>query len=380
MTNENVNFDKAVEIAKGVFWVGYRNPKSIFQLNPYLRVFDNKINYLIDPGSPLDFSIISKKIGEVIGDISKIGLYSLNHQDPDVSMNAAFLKTLAPNAFCMCTEDTWRLVVHYDLNPQRVLFVEKFKNWEVKLTTGHVLQIIPTPFCHFKGAFGVYDVESRVLFTGDLFGGLNEPNVLDLYATEKSWDGIEAFHQLYMPTNKALKAAVIKIRSLYPKPEIIAPQHGAIIKGALIDDFLERMYYLQVGEDLIEEEDEATVYLDKYIEVAKAITAVAKDSIGGEKTIAKLTGNPNRDELRDLVTFDVNGPKSVNKNGKRAIELMMMRLSEGEGYQTTNQLKAVMLKECMMRQIPLPSISIDEGGNMGTSADTKITTGSIVKE
>jgi hypothetical protein len=81
-----------------------------------------------------------------------------------------------------------------------------------------------------------------------------------------------------------------------------------------------------------------------------------------------------------LVTFDVNGPKSLNKNGKRAIELMMMRLSEGEGYQTTNQLKAVMLKECMMRQIPLPSISIDEGGNMGTSADTKVTTGSIVKE
>lgn len=370
MDNPNVNFDQPVEIAKGVYWVGYRNPKSIFQINPYLRVFDNKINYLIDPGSPLDFSVISRKIGAVIGDISKINLFSMNHQDPDVSMNSAFLKNLAPNAYAMCTEDTWRLVIHYDLNPQKVLFVEKFKNWEIKLTTGHTLQIVPTPFCHFKGAFAVYDVDTRVLFTGDLFGGLNEPNVLDLYATEKSWDGIEAFHQLYMPTNKALKSAVTKIRKLYPKPEIIAPQHGSIIKGALIDDFLERMYYLQVGEDLIEEDDDASaVYVQKYTDVAKAVIAAASGTMGMDKTMSKLTSNPNKDELRDIVSFDPNGIHSINRNGKRAIELVMMRLSEGENYQVTNQLKATVLKECMLRQLPLPTISLEEGGGGAVAAE-----------
>ncbi len=361
MANGSVNLDKAVEIARGVYWVGYRNPKSIFQLNPYLRVYDGRINYLIDPGSPIDFAVISRKIGEVIGDISKIALYSLNHQDPDVSMNAAFLKTLAPNATCLCTEDTWRLVVHYDLNPQRVRFVEKFKNWEIKLTTGHMLRFIPTPFCHFKGAFGVYDVESRVLFTGDLFGGLNDPGVLDLYATEKNWEGIKAFHQLYMPTNKALKAAVKKIRALSPKPEIIAPQHGSIITGVLIDEFLERMYHLPVGEDLIEEEEEF-LNLDKYFEVARILLNTSTEFIGIEKTMAKLTSNPGRDELRDLATFESKGIRSINKSGKRAVELMLMRLSEGESYQMTNQLKAMALKEAILRQLPPPTVSLEEGG------------------
>ena len=57
-----------VEIAPGTYWVGKRDPHSIFHANPYLRVFrgtdaqtgrPNQFNLLIDPGSRSDFAVVS---------------------------------------------------------------------------------------------------------------------------------------------------------------------------------------------------------------------------------------------------------------------------------------------------------------------------------
>ena len=59
----------AVEIAPGTYWVGMRDPKSIFHANPYLRVFDGgdhgkpsvQFNLLIDPGSVTDVAVVTAK-------------------------------------------------------------------------------------------------------------------------------------------------------------------------------------------------------------------------------------------------------------------------------------------------------------------------------
>jgi flavorubredoxin len=37
----------------------------------------------------------------------------------------------------------------------------------------------------------IYDHETRILYTGDLFGGLSYKS--DLYADESSWDGMKTF-------------------------------------------------------------------------------------------------------------------------------------------------------------------------------------------
>lgn len=249
-------FDAPIEIAPDVFWVSHRDPDALLQTNTYLRRFrgdTRTINYLIDPGPLEFFTPISSKIAAVIQDTRHVHMYSINHQDPDVGMNATFLARMNPRSLCLCTEDTWRLVRFFEIPRQSYKSVDSFSERRTSLAThpDHVLEFVPTPYCHFVGAFAVYDRATRMLFTGDLFGGLNPPGHLALFADESHWDGIKTFHQIYMPFNRPVRAAIERIRRLDPPPLAIVPQHGAILSGELMTDFLKRLYDLPMGMDLV---------------------------------------------------------------------------------------------------------------------------------
>ncbi|MEA3267455.1 MAG: hypothetical protein U9P42_11025 [Candidatus Fermentibacteria bacterium] len=246
----NPDLDKPVEIAPNTYWVGRRDD-TLLERNIYLRIFkngDKTINLLIDPGPPEDLTPLVKKLSSLIGGIRNLHIMFLNHQDPDVSYNSGHLQKLNPNCVVLCSEDSWRLARFYGLDPKKYKAVESLKDMTVRLNTGHRIRFVPTPYCHFRGAVMLYDEETGVLFSGDFLGGLSfKP---DLYATKDSWDGIATFHQIYMPSQAALKHAVSNIRELEKAPGIIAPQHGGILTGELVDDFLGRVENLEVGLDL----------------------------------------------------------------------------------------------------------------------------------
>lgn len=251
MSLHDAQLDQAVEISHDIYWVG-SGSKSFLSRNSYLRIFKgsgNAANMLIDPGPASDLDDLITKTSKVLGDIGRVNMVFINHQDPDVVGNVPYLGKVNPRLMVLASEDTWRLV---SLNSPKVTFkaVERFRNFRVCLNTlpSHRLQFIPTPFCHFRGACMLYDLESRILFTGDFMGGIAASGLM---ATEANWPGIKAFHQLYMPSNEAIRKAVQKIRELDPPPLMLAPQHGGIIQGPLIEDFLARMEELPVGLDII---------------------------------------------------------------------------------------------------------------------------------
>jgi flavorubredoxin len=245
-----IKTDGPVEISPGVYWVG-ASTADFLRRNVYLRVYAGKgdnYNMLVDPGPSQDFDTVCSKVCKVIEGAENVNLITINHQDPDVGASTPRWLMLNPKIIALMSEDTWRLAQYFGIERRNFKAVERFKNLRVQLPTGHVLQFVPTPFCHFRGACMVYDIASRTLFTGDLFGGIAAMN---LHADDDNWMGIKAFHQLYMPSNDALKLAVRRIRKLDPPPLIIAPQHGGIISGDLMDRFLRRMDDLVVGLDII---------------------------------------------------------------------------------------------------------------------------------
>ncbi len=245
-----VDYNEPIEIAPGIFWVGHRSELD-FEMNVYLRIFEGngkKINMLIDPGPHTDFEQISAKVEKVLGPDEKIHMAFINHQDPDVCINTIFFQRHYPAMQVLTTEDTWRLIRFYGLKKERFVPVDNFKSGRIKLQTGHKLRFIHTPYAHFRGACALYDVEQSILFSGDLFGGLTDSP--DLYADETYWEGVKVFHQIYMPTNIALKKAVSDFRSMAPGMKMIAPQHGRIIGKDLLSFYMTRLEKLQVGLDL----------------------------------------------------------------------------------------------------------------------------------
>jgi flavorubredoxin len=191
--------------------VGHRNPHALLQCNTYLRTFSHgsqALHVCVDPGSQIGYPVIEAHLQQLIGGVDQLHAMSLNHQDPDVVGNAPAFCTANPRAALLVTEDVWRLAQHLRLQPRRIQFANPARSEMTVFGERDRWQLVPTPFCHFRGAMAFYDPELRTLFSGDLFGGLNRLGRVHLFAEASDWSGIAQFHQIYMPTREALWYAI----------------------------------------------------------------------------------------------------------------------------------------------------------------------------
>ena len=351
-----------IEIAKDTYWVGKRDPKSIFHANPYLRVFRQKSGFanvepfhlLIDPGSSSDFAVVSAKVSSLIGGLNKLSALYINHQDPDVGSSAAVISgRYAPHAAILCSEATWRLIVHFNLPPERYIDTAHFpRGFDVP--TGHAMLPVPSPFCHFRGAVMLYDPETRVLFTGDLFGGLTTIEARGIWADETDWAGIRAFHQTYMPTNRVLIRAIEAIRALDPPVEILAPQHGRLIRGPLLARFMDRLARLPVGLDILDEVSDSES-LTAWSTVLRRVMRTARMVLGASAD-AVVQGN---EDLRDTVR--VHGETvEVLSLGRWTVGLAVDLLTKGQTPTLANPIKIEAILACEELELPTPDIRIDD--------------------
>lgn len=351
----------SIEIAPDTYWVGKRDPQSIFFANPYLRCFRGadaakQINLLIDPGSNSDFAVVSAKVTALLGNLKRLSAVFINHQDPDVGTSTpTLINRYAPKASILCSEETWRLIVHLSLPRENFVALDRYKRG-MRLGTGHELYPVPSPFCHFRGAVMLYDPQTRVLFTGDLFGGLTAQDAQGIWADESDWRGMRVFHQLYMPSNKALRGAIAAIRALDPAPEILAPQHGRVIKGRLIAEFMERIEHLPVGLDILDEgQDEAS--LAAWNHVLTRVMQTATMLMGPHAEIRLADAR----ELEDSLSFDSGAPR-ITSIGRWTVGKVVDLLIRGEPMQVANPIKFEAIGAAEELGLPAPAISIEEQG------------------
>lgn len=345
------------EIIQDCWMVGRRNPVALLQCNTYLRRFEtgrDPVHVCVDPGSRLDFPVVKQNMDQLVGDLEAIKSFTLNHQDPDVVGNALFLCEANPNISALMTEEVWRLAQHLDFKPRRLHLANVARSHTVTMADRYRWQLVPTPFCHFRGALAFYDPELRTLFSGDLFGGLNQLNRVHLWAQEDDWAGIAQFHQIYMPTREALRYAVRQIRALKPAVEVIAPQHGFVIKGDLVPLFLDRMHELLVGLDLWAVELDH-VYLEGYRKLLARLLARAEDVMGRDEVLSRLRSTEIRDHLERLMAIRGDEVR-LECEGYSAIVKVFARLARGETVPTINSLRSEILAGCSERNLPIPPI------------------------
>lgn len=346
-----------LEVRPDCWMVGRRNPASLLQCNTYIRSFasgNSPIHLCIDPGSRFDFPDVASNIDQLLGDLGEVHSFTLNHQDPDVVGNALHLCEANPNISAVMTEEVWRLVQHLNVRPRRLHFANPARSSLMSVADQHRWQLVPTPFCHFRGAMAFYDPQLRTLFSGDLFGGLNRIGRVQLYAEESDWPGIAQFHQIYMPTREALRYAVRQIRALQPAVEVIAPQHGFVIAGDLVPLFLERTHELLVGLDLLAVELDET-YLEGYRQVTSRLLSRAEEAMGREEALLRLKATDVVDGLEQLAK--VRGDElRVERQGYSAVVKILSRLARGELPEIANSLRSEVLSACSELGLPIPPV------------------------
>ncbi len=235
-----MDFTRAIEIAPKIYWVGKYLENDPFQCHPYF-IENGDESVLIDPGSMLEFEAVVEKIN-IVSSLKSVKYIILHHQDPD-------LAAAVPEFEKLINRDDLLVVTHSRMVPLVKHYMIKSDYYEIdkrafKLQAGALeLQFLTTPYCHSPGAFVSYEPVTKTLFSGDIFGGIEES--WEFYAQEDYFDKARQFHAEYMPSKDIFNYALSKIESL--ELNLIAPQHGSVIEKELIAPLIRQMKALECG-------------------------------------------------------------------------------------------------------------------------------------
>ncbi|QHG90362.1 MBL fold metallo-hydrolase [Sulfurimonas sp. CVO] len=239
--SKHLNTSEAVLIAPNIYWVGMHLKDDPFQCHPYLIKNANE-SILIDPGSMLEFEETIRKVKSII-DINAVKYIILHHQDPDLAAAVPEIEKLINRAdLQIVTHSRISLLIKHYLITSSYYNIDK-NNYTLLTSNGLKLDFLTTPYCHSPGAFVTYEPDSKVLFSGDIFGGLEES--WDFYADETYFEKAKLFHKEYMPSKDIFNYALCKIEKL--DINLIAPQHGSMIEKKYIPKLIEDMKNLDCG-------------------------------------------------------------------------------------------------------------------------------------
>ena len=235
------NYRDAIEIAKDIYWIGMYLENDPFQCHPYL-IKNGDESILIDPGSMLEFEETVRKVKTVV-DIKSIKYIILHHQDPDLAAAVPEIEKLIDrDDLFIVTHSRMSVLIKHYLVTSKYYEIDKHNN-QLTTSNGYKLDFYTTPYCHSPGAFVSYEPKTKTLFSGDIFGGIEES--WEFYADETYFDKAKLFHQEYMPSKDIFNYALAKIEKL--DINLIAPQHGSIIEKKYISNLIKDMKNLDCG-------------------------------------------------------------------------------------------------------------------------------------
>jgi len=243
MDNKESLYESFIEIADGVYWVGFADEHAGFHCNPYLIV-DNDEAVLIDSGGRNDFSTVMLKIMRTGTNPKNITRLIYQHYDPDLCGNIPHMEAMIDNENLKIISQRENIVfIKYYSEKSPMLCIDEI-GLKYEFTSGRCLQFIPTPYSHAPGSFMTYDTKTKVLFTSDIFGAYDSNWTFYTHIDEKCYDcttvkecdykndkcqitGMIDFHKRIMPSTQALRYALNRIEEL--DISLIAPQHGSIL-------------------------------------------------------------------------------------------------------------------------------------------------------
>jgi len=238
-----VDYERAVEIAKGVFWVGFYDSQSGLHCNPYLIV-DRDEAVVIDGGSRPDFPTVMMKILQTGIFPDQIRALVYQHYDPDLCGSLPnFEDIIGRQDLQILSAAANNMFIRHYAAQSKLLALENTGS-QLTFSSGRTLQFIKTPYAHAQGSLVTFDAASGILFSSDLFGSYGtewslffdmEPVCLECQdisdcrrqSVKCPMRDILKFHQKLMPSEKALHHALKKLLAV--PFTILAPQHGSII-------------------------------------------------------------------------------------------------------------------------------------------------------
>ncbi len=301
-----MDFTQPIKIAKHIYWVGMYLVNDPFQCHPYFIDNGNE-SILIDPGSMLEFDAVVKKI-DIISSMNNVKYIILHHQDPDLAASVPKMEDLI-------NRDDLLIITHSRMVPLVKHYMIKSDYYEIdkhqyRLDSNDLhLKFLTTPYCHSPGAFVTYEPSTKTLFSGDIFGGIEES--WEFYAGDDYFEQAKQFHAEYMPSRDIFNYALSKIEAL--DINLIAPQHGSIIQREKISPLIAQMKSLECGLYIEDKyRDELLGTIEKLKEKDMALVASINENKEKEKLLFQKNKMADMGEMIGNIAHQWRQPLAIN--------------------------------------------------------------------
>lgn len=192
---------------------------------------------LIDPGGLEVFPSMMAALTQECP-MESIRHLFFSHQDPDVASGLAVWRQTCRTDVQIHISWMWTgFVAHYDNGATLMPIPDPGATLRLGRTTD--LRFVPAHYLHSPGNFSLYDPAARILFSGDI-GAITSAATTDgVFVRDFAAHAaaMEPFHRRWMGCAPARDAWVRRVAAL--DVDILAPQHGLLMRGDDVKRFLD---------------------------------------------------------------------------------------------------------------------------------------------
>lgn len=220
-------------------------PEKIIDTNQYM-IKSEREAILLDPGGIELFSSMLASVVHYLP-VDQITHLFASHQDPDIISSLGLWDKTLPGAVLHAPWLWEGFLRHYGCDH---IIYDAIPDEGKNLQFDNVeIQFIPAHYMHASGNFSVYDPVAKILFSGDVGAGLNQPDdPIFVEDFEAHIPKIKKFHQRWMPSERAKEMWIKRVRRL--EIDMLCPQHGSIYRGEDVGRFLDWLESIEVGSGL----------------------------------------------------------------------------------------------------------------------------------
>lgn len=223
METVDLSIDEAVQLTRDLYWVGSTRKVGGFRSNTYLLISGDQA-VLINPGSPVLFREVSRKIRSILP-IEKISYTVLLHPGPDEAGGIPYFRKTGFRGKIVTHSHTATIALHYGISSH--LYLVDRHEYHLSLDSGRLLEFIPAPYLPSSGSLLMFDASEELLFSGNLFGGRKEE--LKIPAEETGPDEVKYYHRQVFPISEGLRQVGESL--IFRTVSMICPQYGPVLAG-----------------------------------------------------------------------------------------------------------------------------------------------------
>jgi flavorubredoxin len=229
-----------VEIRPSIYWVGV-NDRHIELFEGLWPVHDEGVSYnsylikdekniIIDLASEMSTDKLVEQI-ETIVPVADLDYVVVNHMEPDHSGALKTLLMLAPKITILGTAKTRDMLESFYGITERVQVV---KDGEEISLGKHTVRFYATPWVHWPETMMTYEVNEKILFPCDGFGGFGAlaGTIFDDPVVPQEWyeqEALRYFVNIVAAFCKPVNNAIAKLSTV--PISIVAPSHGLVWKN-----------------------------------------------------------------------------------------------------------------------------------------------------